>query len=184
MSSLTPPTPPLSFLPSPTYPSPLFFPLALPTLPEPLPTLSDDFSEDLPKICRRCSPPIPSQEICDVIFGKYGRKGPMRQHNEILRFDDVIASGRRFSTTNQKPPFSEDFSEDFPNIFRRSSPPIRSQESCDVIFVKFGRKSPTVLLTNVNGYTVTQSWPWVVSPRTNCEYVAPSGFWLCNLKDF
>ena len=40
-SSPTHPPLPLSFLPSPTHPSSLFFPLALPTIPEPLPTLAE-----------------------------------------------------------------------------------------------------------------------------------------------
>ena len=128
-----PPYPPLplSFLPSPTHPSPLFCPLALPTIPEPLSTLSES------------SPPIRSQDICDVIFGKYGRKGPMRQTNEILElFLDPMSSLFRPTIFNNQ---SE--AAIFRRFFRRCSPPIRSQEIHDVIFGKYGRKGPTVLLT-------------------------------------
>ena len=83
-SSLTHlPTPPSFFLAIPHPPLPPFFLLALPTLPEPLPTLFRRLAED-----------ALHQSEARKIFVKYGRKGPMRQHNEILRFDDVIASGR------------------------------------------------------------------------------------------
>ena len=119
-SCLPPPTPPLFFplafthpsplfflLPSPTHPSPLFFPLALPTIPEPLPTLSEDF----PKILSTNQKP----GFCDVIFGKLGLKGPMRQHNEILGlFLDLMSLLSRPTIFNNQSEVSI-----FPRFFRR-----------------------------------------------------------------
>ena len=129
-SSLTPPTHPslLSFLPFPPTP-PSFFPSCLA---DPSRTLADAFrrfADDFPKMTSTSeNRSIWSHDVRLMSF---------------LRFDDVIASGRRFSTTNQKPPFCEDW----PKIFRRCSPPIRSQESCYVIFGKYGLYGPTVLLS-------------------------------------
>ena len=62
----SPTHPSLSFFwPSPTHPSLLFFRLALPTLPEPLPTLSEDFSEDF-------SEDALHQSEARTLFGKSG----------------------------------------------------------------------------------------------------------------
>ena len=111
-------------------------------IPEPLPTLSEDF----PKIFRRSSPPIRSQEICDVIFVKLGLYGPMRQTNEI--FGAMMSSFSRptiFNNQSEAAIFRTTFRR-FSEDFRRCSPPIRSQEICDVIFVKLGLYGPTVLL--------------------------------------
>ena len=124
----------LSCLPQPT--PPLFFVL-LPCRRFPNPC------RRFPTIFRRSSPPIRSQDICDVIFGKYGRKGPMRQTNETLElFLDPMSSLFRPTIFNNQ---SE--AAIFRRFFRRCSPPIRSQEIHDVIFGKYGRKGPTVLLT-------------------------------------
>ena len=124
----------LSCLPQPTPPL-FFFLLPCRRFPNPC--------RRFPTIFRRSSPPIRSQDICDVIFGKYGRKGPMRQTNEILElFLDPMSSLFRPTIFNNQ---SE--ATIFRRFFRRCSPPIRSQEIHDVIFGKYGRKGPTVLLT-------------------------------------
>ena len=110
-----PPYPPLplSFLPSPTHSSPLFFLLPCRRFPNPC--------RRFPTIFRRSSPPIRSQDICDVIFGKYGRKGPMRQTNEILElFLDPMSSLFRPTIFNNQ---SE--AAILRRFFRRCSPPIR-----------------------------------------------------------
>ena len=93
-SSPTPPTPPSFFLAFPHLPLPSFFSFLSPLfffLPcRPFP----DPCRRFPKIFRRFSPPIRSQDLCDVNFGKLGLKGPMRQHDEIfgpIFRNDVIA---------------------------------------------------------------------------------------------
>ena len=122
----------------PIHPSPLFFLLPcrrFPTIPEPLPTLSED--------------PLHQSEARTSVTSSSENWVKRVPCVKLMRFWVLWCHrllGRRFSTTNQKPPFSEQLSEDFPKIFRRCSPPIRSQEICDVIFVKLGQKGPTVLL--------------------------------------
>ena len=120
------PTPPSFFWPSPHPPLPLFFLLALPTLPEPLPTLSDDFSMMTSS----------SENMVASI--------PWRQPNEL--FADWWCHPM-ILTANQKPPFSEDF-------FRRLPEDNLHQSEARKIFGKYGRKCPTVLLWYLGYFAV------------------------------
>ena len=99
-SSPTPSTPPLFFLFFPTHPSPPFSFLRPPTPLRFFPLAFPNPCRRFPKIFRRCPPPIRSQDICDVSFGKLGRKGPMRQTNEIFgaifRNDVIVFSAEDF----------------------------------------------------------------------------------------
>ena len=130
-SSLTPPTPPLFLSCHPPPIPPSFFPSCLA---DPSRTLADAFrrfSEGFPKMTSTSE--IRSEGSHDVRL--------MRLSIFFVPSVNRYLVGR-FSTTNQKPPFPKIF----PKICRRCSPPIRSQEICDVIFGKYGLKGPTVLL--------------------------------------
>ena len=120
------PHPPLpsffSFLPFPHPPLPFFFSCLAEDSrrwPEPFPTLSE-----VPSWLRK----IWSQEAHDV-----------RLMSLFELFLDLMSSMSRPTIFNNQP-FSEQLSKDFPKIFRRCSPPIRSQEIDDVIFGKYGCK--------------------------------------------
>ena len=108
----------LSCLP-PIHPSPLFFPLALPKIPNDSRTLADAFRrffEDLLHQSEARTSVTSSSEnwVKRVPCVKLMRFWVLWCHRLL---------GRRFSTTNQKPPFSEQLSEDFPKMLSTNQKP-------------------------------------------------------------
>ena len=94
---------PLSFLPSPTHPSPLFFPLALPTIPEPLPTLAE----------ARTSVTSASENMVARV--------PWRQTNELFLGYFLTWRHRLAADDFQQPIRSSHLTKIFPKICRRLS---------------------------------------------------------------
>ena len=123
----------LFFWPSPTHLSLVFSALPCPPFPNPCRPFPKIFRR-FPKLFRRCSPPIRSQDNLRKI-------GSNLAHDvSLMRFIDFLgpSANRYLVGTFQQPIRSRSFPKIFPKIFRRCSPPIRSQEICDVNFGKSG----------------------------------------------
>ena len=149
----SPTHPSLFFLAFPHPPLPAFFP---PCLADAFPTLS----EDSRRFFRRCSPPIRSQENLRKIGSQVSHDvSLMSFFIDFLHLRLIDISSDAF----QQPIRSHPFPKIFPKIFRRCSPPIRSQEICDVIFVKLGLMYPITLLKILH----TIFFPSHTSPSDN-----------------
>ena len=118
-SSLAPPTLSLFFWPSPTHPSLLFFRIALPTLFRP-------FSEDFPKI-------FPKMTSSSEIWSQVSHDVSLMNFLSIFLHLQLIDIS---SDDFQQPIRSRPFPKIFPKIGRRCSPPIRSQEICEICHLR------------------------------------------------
>ena len=120
---LPPPTPPSFFLFFPHPPLPSFFLLSC---------------RRFPNFCRRFP------KCCPGFIGSQGSHDVRLMSFFWAIFRDDVIDFRPTIFNNQSE--ASIFQTIFRRFFRRCSPPIRSQEIDDVIFVKLGRKGPTVLL--------------------------------------
>ena len=124
---------------SPTTPPSALFVLLHPPLPDFFPCLSKDF--------RRWPEPFPTLSEVGSWLRKIWSQGShdVRLMRLSIFYTFCFSFSRRTLFNNQ----SE--ASIFRRSFRSCSRPIRSQEICDVIFGKSGRKGPTVLLILFQG---------------------------------